>query len=382
MKLFSAITVLLATAITISLAPSVYAAGSIGGRPALPREDEPRSQSIFIHELKQGSSTSDKLLVTNASDKKETIILGTVDAIPSNTGAFTCKQASETITGAGGWIKLATKQIDLEPGKSEIIDFTITAPKAADVGEQNACITLEAKDSVDEVNGNLRIRTRSAIRVALTIPGKLNREVSIDSYSATVDNYKQHYSIVLNNTGNVSADSDVSVSLRSLFGTDIFTSGGQYPILPGNKLELVFDNDKSPFFGGWYKAVASVKYDKNASQWGTQTASSLAVISADEQIVFLMPHPVAIILLMLIVLLVVFACMYFILKRKNSKTTLASWYDYQVKPGDTIEKLAASNDISWQQLAKVNKIEAPYTLTKGSVIKVPKAPAKKIHIKG
>lgn len=357
----------------------VAAAGSIGARPALPRKDEPRSQSIFIHTLKKDQTVSDKLLVSNDSDRTETIVIYSVDAIPSNTGAFTCKQKAEPVVDAGAWVTLKRQEVRLKAGASDIIDFTVTAPAKADVGEHNACIVLEAKDDAGEVNGNLRIRTRSAIRVALTIPGTLHREVRIESYGVTVDNYRQRYDITLHNTGNVSADTDISVGLKSLFGETVYHNEGQYPVLPGNKLELSFENDKSPFFGGWYFAEAAVSYDKDASKWGTKSAGSLEKVKTERQVVFLMPHPLALLLIIAVLGLVGWAVAYLMLRRMRERHIADNWVSYRIKEGDTLIELADSTGADWKRIAKANGIKAPYVLKTGQVIHIPKTRSTKAN---
>lgn len=359
-----------------SFAP-VSAAGTIGGRPALPREDEPRSQSIFIHTLKNGETAADKLLVSNSSDKEQTISLYSVDAIPSNTGAFTCKQKAEQVADAGSWVSLSRQEVTLQPGKSDIVDFAITAPEKADVGEHNACIVFETKDDTGEVSGNLRIRTRSAIRVALTIPGDLHRKVVIDSYDIKIDNYRQLYNLKLRNSGNVSSDTDVEVVLKSFFGETVYRNKGQYPVLPGNKMELSFENTKSPFFGGWYVAQATVSYDKNATKWGTQSAGSLEKIAAKEQVIYIMPHPVAMIIILAVITAIAWAVAYWFIQRRRDQLILSTWRVHRVKEGETIELLAKATDTDWKRIAKANGIKPPYVLKVGKVIRLPKVTAKK-----
>ena len=376
-KLRAMMGVVAALGASFLVATSVAAAGGIGGRPALPREDEPRSESIFIHSIKKGETVSDKLLVSNNTDSSQTVLIYAVDAIPSNTGAFTCKQRAEDVTDAGGWIKLARQEVMLKSGTSDIVSFTITAPKSADVGEHNACLVLESKGDTGEISGNLRIRTRSAIRVALTIPGKLHREVTIDSFGVTQDNSRQNYDIVLKNVGNVSADTDVNVRLKSLFGETVYANGGQYPVLAGNTLELSFANDKSPFFGGWFTASASVAYDKNASRWGTSTPSHLVTVYAPDRVVFIMPQPLALIIMVLVVVGVAWVLWYFITKENRRQRLLDSWRVHKVKEGETLESLADQTHGNWKQIAKINQIKAPYVLKPGQIVYIPKVRSQK-----
>lgn len=356
----------------------VQAVGTIGGRPALPREEEPRSQSIFIHRIDRGQTINEKVLVSNQSDKTQTIILYPVDAIPTNTGAFTCKQKAEAITDAGGWIELAEQEITLKAGASDIIDLTITAPSNADVGEHNACIAFENKFDEGELSGNLRIHTRSAVRVALTIPGTLQRELDIKSFSVTQANYHQRYGIHISNKGNVSADTNVTVQLLSLFGSQVYTNGGQYPILPSEDLSLEYDNDQSPFFGGWYVAKAAVSYDPDATTWGTQRTNQLKTLHAKDQLVFIWPQPLAMLIILLAIGGFVWLVMWRSVQERIRHDTIGSWQAHRVEKGDTLLSLTSARRANWKKVAKINRLKAPYALRPGSVIYLPrKAPTSK-----
>jgi len=59
--------------------PVSASANGIGGRPANPDPNNPRTSSIFIYNLPGGASKSDQLYVQNGSDKEETIEVYSVD---------------------------------------------------------------------------------------------------------------------------------------------------------------------------------------------------------------------------------------------------------------------------------------------------------------
>jgi len=362
--------------------------GNIGGRPALPRKDEPRSESIFIHTIKPDQTIPDAVVVSNNSSKTQDVDVYAVDAIPTNTGAFTCKQRAESVTDAGKWIKLDKQTVTLKPDQSRIVDFTITAPSNADVGEHNACIVLEQANDNSQISGNLIIRTRSAIRVALTIPGELHRKVAIDAFKVTQDsNSGQTYDVILKNTGNVSADANVKVDLSNLAGRmSIYSNGGQYPVLAGDKLELSYSNDKLPFFGGWYRATVSVSYNKDAGSWSTHDPKQLATVRMAPVVVFITPQPGALVI-MIVVLLVVIWLVWFILTEKRRRDRMINlWKPHKVKEGETIQSLAERTGVRWKKIAKLNRLKAPYVLEEGKVIYLPKKrqqiKKKTINVKG
>lgn len=157
--------------------------GGIGGRPANPDPDNPRTQSIFIHTLEAGSSVDDSVLVSNRTGEERTIEIYAVDGVVTNTGAYTCEQRSESRDGVGRWISLAESEVTLQYGEERIVDFTLQMPEIADIGEHNGCIVFESKRDLDEQSGGIRINTRQALRVVATIPGDLKREVNISSFA-------------------------------------------------------------------------------------------------------------------------------------------------------------------------------------------------------
>src|SRR5574344_1228113 len=77
--------------------------GAVGGRPANPDPDNPRTRSIFIYTLKAGESKSDQIYLSNNGDTAETVELFAVDGTVSNTGAYTCKQNVEPREDVGAW---------------------------------------------------------------------------------------------------------------------------------------------------------------------------------------------------------------------------------------------------------------------------------------
>lgn len=356
---------------------SAFASSSIGGRPGLPREDEPRSQSIFLHTIKIGGTAKDKILLSNRSDKKQTIDLYAVDAITTNTGSFTCKQRVEKKTDAGAWIKLAKTELTLAPDESELVDFSITVPEKSDVGEHNACLVFAAKDDVEDVDGSLRIRTRSAVRLAVTIPGKLERGVNIQDFRTEEKKGVQTFTLQARNTGNVSADTNIQVALKTLYGVSVYKNGGQYPVLPSNSLEVTYQNDASPFWGGWYKATASISYDQDAKKWGTSSDERLIKEDADSIIVFVTPKPLALAVYVALLVVIAAATSYWWSERRRVQLILNTWQKFIVDDGDTIESLAAEHKVNWKLITKINDLKPPYTLKAGTNILLPgTAPSK------
>lgn len=348
--------------------------GGFGGRPANPDPNNPRSESIFIYTLKANETKEDQVLVTNNSDEAATIILYAVDGVTTNTGAYTCKQKSEARVGIGEWLKLSEEKVTLAPSENKLVSFTLTMPGGADVGEHNGCIVFESADDPGEaVNGGaVRLRTRSAIRVAATIPGDLRRNIEIDNFAATtVAGGHQNYDMTLGNNGNVSADVDTKVTLTNMFGEVVYENGGGYPVFSNQKLDITFTNKERPFWGGWFRAQATISYDKRAGTFGTDNTAELITKQSKEVILFIMPSTLALFIMVTPLVIIAGVIIVFTLRRQARRRANKEWSTYVVRQGDTIESIAEHHKVAWKKLASINKIKAPYSLKKGQELKAP-----------
>lgn len=364
-------------AVTVSNSFAI-SSGGFGGRPANPDSSNPRTESIFIYNIKGGETKKDQVLVSNSSDEEVTIALYAVDGITTNTGAYTCRQKSEARVGIGEWLKLSEETVQLKPAEHKLVDFTLTMPENADVGEHNGCIVFEnANDEGEDVNGGaVRLRTRSAIRVVATIPGELQRNIEITGFSANAaSDGKQNYALTLQNNGNVSADVDTAVRLRDMFGNVIYENGGGYPVFANQKLDVNFTNTNRPFWGGWFRAEASIAYDKRAGTFGTDKGAELITKESGEITIFIMPSPLALLIIVVPLTLLLVAFVWLALRRLARLRANKEWKSYVVESGDTIESVAKTYGVGWKKLAAINNIKAPYNLRKSQKLRVPAAKA-------
>lgn len=275
-------------ALALPAAP-LFAEGGIGGRPASPNPEVPRSQSIFVHTLKPGDSVTDQLYVNNGSDRERTIALYAVDGEVANTGAYSCKQRAEPIKESGAWIDLSQSEVTLAPGAHQVVDFTIRAPSPADVGEHNACLVLQDKNDAGVQGAGVRVYTRQAVRVMTVVPGDLHRDVSIDQFTADISAAKQSITLSARNSGNVSTDTEVTVHLRDMFGREVYKNGGTSPVLAGTSLTQRYDSENQLFWGGWYTASGSVRYDSRADKYGLEKDAQIVERQSPELRVFVKP---------------------------------------------------------------------------------------------
>ncbi len=310
-----------AVVVGLILPMSVSAAG-IGSRPAHPDPNNPRTQSIFIYNLSGGASKSDQLQLQNGLDEKATVEVYAVDGTVTATGDMTCKQKVEDKIDAGKWVVIPKQEVTLEPKENKLVDFTVTVPNKVDVGEHNACIVVQRKDTQPAATGGVQIQTRQAIRMAIVVPGDIHRDVAIDKFDIKNENGSQLYEIALKNVGNVSADVDVKLVVKDPAGNIVYQNGGVNAIIANETRQFRYESKLEPFWGGKYTAELSISYKKKAGEWGiSQNQGELMTKTIEPKELFFWPSTTALAiigggLLLVIILVIVMAVV--IKRRKKS----------------------------------------------------------------
>lgn len=367
-------------AVLVLVMPSAVSAvdyGGVGGRPAHPQPNNQRTKSIFIYQLKPGQTTNDGVRVLNNTGEQQTVSLNAVDAVLASGGAFSCAQNADPKNDVGAWIKLQSSSVTVAANSSQIVPFTVTAPDKADVGEHDGCIAIQAQSATNtpsKQNGVV-LSFRSAIRVVVTIPGKIIKKLTLDNVN--VSKAKDGNYIVApaaNNEGNVSLDTNVQARLTSLFGLNQGKSyGGTYPVLPRSKASWNLEA-KPPFWGGWYRARVSATYNSSPAAELGQNQGSSNTVRLSSALFFVSPSSQAGLIYVLILLAVVVAVALLVRKQRNIRHIRRHWQTFEVEADDTVTGLAKQHHTSWRKIARVNHLKPPYALKAGQKLKLPPLP--------
>ena len=329
--------------------------GGIGGRPAYPRDDVPRSSSIFIHTLEPGASKTDGIQVINNTSQSKSLIIYAADSVPSTDGGFACRQRSEPRSKAGAWIELERGEVTLPARENKIVPFTITLPQTADVGEHNACILVQEKKADDGGSGSgVSLSFRTGIRVAITVPGELVRELSItDLILKDRGNGQIDLSPIITNTGNVSVDANAVINVRSVFGSNPPKLESTFSILREDTARWNFKLPTS-HWGGWYKATLTVTYEDSSGE--------RIILAGPTVSFFASPQGVAVVVYLFIVFALSLALVMAFMLRRRARWIKNTWRLCPVREEDTLAGLAKKHGVPWKLIAKVNGIKPPYNI--------------------
>jgi hypothetical protein len=343
--------------------------GSVGGRPANPDSSNSRTKSIFVKTISPGQKASDAVEVINNTKDTKTVSVYSVDSISSSGGAFACAQAVDKKIGVGKWISMSKDVVVLKAGETTKVPFTISVPQDASVGEQNGCIVLQEQKEAT-VQGGIGLSFRTAIRVAVLVPGKIEKNIQATGLAVRESADKLVLTPSAKNTGNVSLDTSVSTKIMTVFNTTISSQENTFPVLRDQLTQWNFEFEK-PFWGGFYRATYSLTYDESQEGSLGSIQKRPKTVEGPSKTVFVQPQPLALIFELLIVVALL-ALLYAIKKKRDHKYAVAHhWQNYSVKQGDDVQLVAKNFGINWKLLARSNNLKAPYKLSPNSTIKVP-----------
>lgn len=366
----SAVVVFILLATVCSTLVRAIEYGGLGARPANPDPSNPRTESIFVYTLEPTEQKKDAVMVYNNSSSRKEIIVYAVDAQTSNTGAFTCRQLVEPKNQVGSWIQLEKTELRLEPTESEEVPFTVSVPGRVEVGEHNGCIVVQEK-AKQTTDSGVALSFRSALRVAITVPGDIVKELSftdfkIDRLESGAYTFTPHFK----NTGNVSVDADIKVKAQNVFRLANYSDGGKFPVLAQQSAQFNFEMSQ-PFWGGFYRTKATATYNKDPNAVLGQESEEQATISSASKWVVVPPKPLALLIEITLIALVFGSLAYWMRSKRHLRHLRSSWEAYTVKSGDNVKSIAGSHKVSWKKFALINKLKPPYALEKGQKVLVP-----------
>jgi LysM repeat protein len=373
--------------VLVLLFPMQSYAANFGVKPAYPRPDNPRTDSIFADTIEPGKTVNEGVKVINSTNEPKHLLLYAEDSVKSSGGGFACEQLGEESSDVGNWINFNlndltediervrpgsdkdTVEINIPAGTEIIIPFTITAPLGVSVGEHNGCVLVqEIKEDTKETGVSLSLR--SGLRVAITIPGEVVRGLTFSDFKIQRKGGSIYLMPSVENNGNVSIDTNVAVNVRYFFGLLHSRFGGQFPVLRDQIYDFNFEL-KKPFWGGLYMATAVFSYDKSDNAGiGITTGEELTKINSKTIWFFSFPTILGLVLEIIIILFLLFLLLIRRL-RNQKKKWIRRWVKYTVAKDDTLEKISKENRIHWEILVEVNKMNPPYILKSGQEILIP-----------
>ena len=340
------------------------------------------NHSWFTFEKKPGDVIEDVAVVKNLGDTPIKAHVYAVDATSNDAGSFILKLENEDRNGIGKWTKTSLGD-DITIPANQYVDFPfhIEIPKDLAPGQYFGGIIVEevaespktvqvaaaAADGNRICCTNILVKTRIGLRIYLTIPGTIHDKLEWSALDVTQNAKSTNFHFQITNQGNVALEPVASIDIFDGMGNHVDhfeKSLGES--LPGTNIGPEVSWEKQPFIGN-FKAVTKVSYTIK-DQGQSQPLHSAAGVLTKTVTFWVTPWK------MLIIIFALMAAAFagFVWYKNYEKNISLNWISYQLQPDENIITVAKAHQLDWKKLAHINKLQAPYLLTAGQTILVPK----------
>ncbi|POH66197.1 MULTISPECIES: WxL protein peptidoglycan domain-containing protein [Cryobacterium] len=183
-----------------------------------------QSRSRFSYQVEPGQQISDEYLVRNSGTTAQSVTVYATDAFNAEDGSYSLLEGDAEPVDAGNWVAfdggVDTVQVDLAPGASQIIPFTVTVPADAVPGDHAGGIIVSALSPAGQVSVDRRVAIRLYARVKGELQPGLTISSIVSSYRGELNPFAGETSLTisLQNTGNVSLGANTVAQVRGIFG--------------------------------------------------------------------------------------------------------------------------------------------------------------------
>ncbi|OLZ66606.1 DUF916 domain-containing protein [Streptomyces sp. IMTB 2501] len=209
------------------------------------------ARPCFYLSAEPGQTLTDKVAVQNRTGEPLTFRLYAADAYnTARDGGFAVRTVRERMLGVGAWARLAQSRVTV-PGRTTVtVPFTLHVPEGAEPGDHpGAVVALD--EQVDPGSGRLALGVQRAVgaRVYLRVggpalPALSVGQVHISHHQPLIPGFgagTATVSYTLHNTGNVTLDPKVELTVRGLFGRTLLDrrlTRVPSELLPGQRVRL------------------------------------------------------------------------------------------------------------------------------------------------
>lgn len=244
-----------------SAATEPTAGGGVSLRP-VPRPGLDTAKSYFDIRGTAGSTLSESVEATNTGQDAVSLYVSPVDGKTGQTSGSVFANRQDPVTGAGRWVDTPVRTIELAPGESRTVPFTVDVPRDATAGDHLAGLAFEAANPVTS-QGSFQIKEvlRSVIGVLVVVPGRADFQPTLRSLDIAPMGATRFGAITvgMGNLGTAMAKPELTVALA---GPDGYRKSVTRPldtVLPGASIDYPFP---------WSDALQAGEYDVTATLVG------------------------------------------------------------------------------------------------------------------
>ena len=204
-----------ATALCAAAALALFAVSttvaSAGGPTFALKPASPAKHGYFVFTGRPGATIHGKVRVINVGTAAGRTSLYSVDATTGQTSGAVYRSRQEPRRDVGGWIALGKGAVELGPGQSQVVPFSVRVPSGATPGQHLGGIVAQRSTSSSSATAGkgkqntfkVRIQALSVIAVQVNLPGPKRVKMALSGIK--VGDQPGHQSLLLGigNPGNV-----------------------------------------------------------------------------------------------------------------------------------------------------------------------------------
>jgi LysM repeat protein len=320
-------------------------------------------QDSMTFDMIPGQELTHSIYAMNLSDEVKTVSLFATDGVITPTGTFTSTSKYDKQTHTGKWIKFEEPMITLEPKSEKLVKFTISVSDDATPGSYAGGISIEPVNPAVTLKLTGAITTtRVVVPLYVNIKGVKITKFALDSLTHQY-NHGHVFSFNMRNEGNTILKAQGEIEIRNITGETFNLPVSDITLLKDSAQNTTVNWDSMPLWG-IFTATAKLK----VTEFDIANNTYSLVENVEKSVTFtVIPWTIILWVAGLVILLLAVV----IVRKIMAKSYLKKCVSYQVVEGETLMSIAKKAGADWKKVAKINKIKAPYEVTKGQKILVP-----------
>lgn len=177
---------------------------SFGIRPARSASESVANRGYFTHTLEPGTQANDVAVVVNGSSDPVNLILYAAEGITAINGSVAFGGADDEGSGPRSWLSAGVSELNLAPGDSISVPFTIRVPIDALPGDHVAGWVVEGPPKTGGSGGvELTVLERVGVAVVVRVPGPVREQLILGTMCLNQETGSHYVEMTVGNAGNV-----------------------------------------------------------------------------------------------------------------------------------------------------------------------------------
>ena len=198
----------------MAVAPAAAADDTVPWNVTTAANDYGSERTAFEYTVNAGDEVDDGIVVTNTGTAPLRLAVYGADAFTTAAGTLDLRPQGADSSGVGAWLRPGVDHVDVAPGGSADVPFTIALPADAAAGDHVGGIVTSATAAPGGSQGEQRV----VIPVQLHVAGYFQPGLTVDALRTTYSGDDATVTYTLHNTGNAVLAARQDVAIGGPFG--------------------------------------------------------------------------------------------------------------------------------------------------------------------